>query len=150
MYKFHTNAELQNTREGKVMRKALLVFTVLLIMVALTACAPKAGSDGVNGANGLNGSDGSNGADGVTPVESPYAIKSLVIPCAANPMSPDINELNDNRLEVLLRLNNNMIASSFTDGGKTYLRILSPNVYASTGAVYCAFTVHANGTVTRN
>lgn len=151
--------------DTKMVSKLLLVFSVLLIAVALTACAGKAGSDGSNGQdgatgasgkdgqngqNGQNGQDGAPGQDAPVVPPNPNEIDSLVMPCAADPMNPDINDLANNGLEVLIRLKSNQLLSSYTESGRTYFRVLPQGIYASTGAIYCAFTVHIGGIVTKN
>lgn len=97
------------------------------------------GINGINGINGTNGTNGKDGKDGVIPV-TPSPI-TIIDPCGKQ-------TAND---EVIIRLANNTLISSFSDsanGYNTRFALLKPGNYITSDGTFCNFTVQPNLDVT--
>jgi hypothetical protein len=92
-------------------------------------------SDGVDGNDGADGVDGEDGDDAVV---NGSTILAVIDPCG------DTAGIHD---EVLLRLSNNTLISSFSDaasGLNTRFSLLRPGSYITTDGSVCRFTIDAN------
>lgn len=97
------------------------------------------GINGLDGQDGADGQDGEDGADGQNAPPTAYTVTELINPCGDGPGHD----------EVLLRLANGQIIAHYAGGGNLqFLAVLSPGSYVTTDSPACAFTLHANGTVT--
>lgn len=117
------------------------ILLALLFATMIMGCAGRDGEDGLQGAPGINGIDGAPGADGSDGVDAqpdPYAVKEIIDPCGKQAAYD----------EVILRLNNGVLLSHYSDGAKQFMVVLSPGSYRTTDGTNCLFHVSATKQVT--
>lgn len=125
------------------MKYVLIGFIVASL--AFAACGTDQLLQGPPGRPGVNGSDGATGPQGPQGETGPAgaaAVIEVIDPCGDAPGVYD---------EVILRLANGQLLSSFSDnsnGKNTRFSILTPGSYMTTDGSSCRFNVDPNNAVT--
>lgn len=96
------------------------------------------GVDGQNGADGVNGQDGQDGQNGADGADGQDSIVEVINPCGVE----------GGFEEVLFRLSNGKVYALYFSGSLSFLTELPPGNYQTTDSYNCAFTVHADLSVT--